>query len=149
MTTSAFDTDAFLNRPKQTSTMATAPLPVPAGDYMMLISKVSARENRDGSRVLDVTMKLDDPTLSDQLGRKEITSRFSAFLEFDAAGNLSNEEGANYKLGQLREAVGQNTNGEWAPSMLLGQACFGRVSHRTDKTSGEIRDEVSRVWARS
>lgn len=148
MSQSAFNADDLINRARPVGAMSTAPMAVPADDYLMLVKDLKARQTNDGSVVLDIIFKIDNADLEAKMGRKEVTTRMSCWLDFDASGALSEEDGKNYRLGQLRDAVGQNVGGNWSPSMLIGQVCMGHVGQKTG-SDGVTRDQVDRVWART
>jgi hypothetical protein len=86
--------------------------------------------------VLDLTCECQDQNVKSQLGRDKVTARCSINLDIDANGQLDAGKGKNVSLGQLREALGQNTP-DWNPGRLLGAGPFiGKVVHRDNPKGG-------------
>jgi len=142
-----FDPNAFMNTEFKESN-ATRVIPCPVGDYAAMISKVDSRTLPNGSVVMDVTWSIDDARAKETTGRPTITCRQTVWLDFDTNGGLAFGEGKNVGLGRLRAALGQNTAGQpWSPSMLSGKTARVKVTHRADKDSGDIYDQVSAVAA--
>lgn len=147
-----FDVESFLN---QTTTEANSTKlePVPEGEYVGIISKVSARQwqnKTDPSKsgvTLDVTWDVDDGALKEKLGRDKITVRQGVMLDLSDTGGLDTGKGKNVGLGRLREAVGLNDPGRpFAFAMLTGKPAKIAVKHRIDPNDAEkVYDEVRGV----
>ena len=92
---------------------------------------------------MTVKWEIQDPDLKTSIGRTpSITQSFT--VNFTPEGALATE---NPGLRNLREAVGQNKDGEpWQPAMLIGQMAKIFVSHRIDD-KGEEQQDVQRVVA--
>lgn len=97
--------------------------PVPVGTYRGKIINVEAFEGtskKDGKPFegLYVTYELELPEeVAQELGRTTARVRQQIFVRRTPEGRLDPK--GNIQLGRLREAVGQNVGGPWAPRMLL------------------------------
>ncbi len=141
---SPFDADNFMNT-QSTESNATKVIPVPPGEYNALVKDLKLRDAKD-SKVLDVIWEIDSEAARTATGRKEVQVRQSLFLDFEASGGLSFAEGKNVGLGRLRSALNQNNKGQpWAPANLKGGVAKINVTHRIDKDTGDIYDQVSKV----
>lgn len=144
-----FDPDAFMNTQFQEPN-ATRIIPCPAGEYNAMISDLKTRTLPNGNVTMDVVWEIDDVGVREKTGRPKVTVRQTCWLDFDANGGLAFGEGKNVGLGRLRAAVGQNTAGQpWSPGMLKGRTARVKVTHRADKDSGDIYDQISTVSALS
>src|SRR5262245_30552360 len=102
----------------------------PAGDYTAMISDRGPVDSwfrvvhmKDGREVptVNVLFIISDPEVARTLGRQQATSRLTIWLDTEADdGRLSVGKGKNVGLGQLREALGQNTDATWTFDKLLG-----------------------------
>lgn len=80
-----------------------------------------------------------DEEVKKKLGRETVHVRARINLDFAPDGSLDTGPNKNVSLGQLRDAVGQNTPG-WTPQQLLGAGPFiGRVRHTANKENPEIK----------
>lgn len=148
----SFDADAFLSLTID-QPLDTRRTPVPEGEYSATIKDVKPRtgtSKKDGSEflIMDVTWEIDDVTgeVKAVTGRSPATVGQSLFVERNSGGGIATGTGLNLRLGRLREAVGQNSGGAWAPSMLKGCVARIQVGHRLDdKDPSIVYDEVSRV----
>lgn len=125
----SFDPDQFLN----TSTdapMSTEFTPVPEGEYNAVVSKIEARQTSNGKSILDVVWAIDDEIVRKVTGMDNPTCRQTIWLDVTDSGALDISKGKNIGLGRLREALGQNKPGAWAPSMLIGNVARVLISHR-------------------
>ena len=111
---------------------STSYIDIPEGSYEAKITDLNLREvdTKDGKRVvLDVTWTILDD-LSEVTGRESNTVRQSIFLDLTPTGHLDFSEGANVRLGRLRDAVGQNQDGRpWSLADLRGERARIVVSH--------------------
>lgn len=138
-----FDTESFLSTTVE-GEMSTEFVPVPEGEYTAIIKDVKARQAKS-SHIMDVVWEIDDPEVREVTGMENPTVRQSIFLDMTESGSLDLGKGKNIALGRLREALGQNGPGAWAPSMLLGQAAKVRVEHRIyeGKTFADVKAVAS------
>lgn len=121
----------------------------PAGEYKMVVDDFTSEafeaiefEYKKGERAgtKGVMHKfncpfviLDDKVAAD-LDQEKVIVYKTINLDLDDDGNLVWGKNKNIALGQLRNAVGQNGPGPWAPSQLRGSKTFiGKVEHRTGK----------------
>jgi hypothetical protein len=146
-----FNAEIFLNT--QTNQAAdTQLIPVPEGEYTALSSSVTAdsfrsfdirRGDRAGQKgyALDLEWTINDEELKRTLGR-EPKVRQSLMLDMTADGTgLDFGKGRNIGLGRLREALGQNKDGQpWSFAMLGSQVARVKVKHRMvdDKVYAEV-----------
>lgn len=141
---SPFDADNFMNT-QSTESNATKVIPVPPGEYNAIIKDLKLRDAKD-NKVMDVIWEIDSQAARDATGRKEVQVRQSLFLDFNEGGGLSFAEGKNVALGRLRQALNQNNKGQpWSPAMLKGGVAKINVTHRMDKDTGDVFDQVSKV----
>lgn len=124
-----FNADDLMNS-SVNGAMETSFIPVPEGEYRANISKVAIRQAKD-SILLDVTWEIDDDAVRSATGIDNPQVRQSLFLDINESGSLDLGKGKNVGLGRLREAVGQNGPGAWAPGQLMGCPAMVRVSHRS------------------
>jgi hypothetical protein len=145
--TSTFDADAFMNTTID-EPMATALASVPEGEYTAMIGDFDStafktiKFQQNGAEVsrqiLEVPFLIDDATLKAQLGREVVSHRESFWLDFTADGRLDTGPDKNVNLGKLRDALGQNGNGPWSPSMLRNMGPLRIViKTRSDKKDPE------------
>lgn len=124
-----FNADAFMNETVD-EPMATSMSGVPDGEYQAVIGdftseafktiEIEDRKNPGqmiGRPVLEVPFIIQDATLAAKLGREQVVHRETYWLDLDANGKLATGPDKNVRLGQLRDALGQNTPG-WSPSHL-------------------------------
>lgn len=125
----SFDPDQFLSASAD-APMSTDFTPVPEGEYNAVISKIDARQTNSGKALLDVTWQIDDQQVREVTGMDNPTCRQTIWLDVTDSGALDVGKGRNIGLGRLREALGQNGPGAWAPSMMVGNVARVMVSHR-------------------
>lgn len=150
--TSAFDPDLFLST-SVSGALDTRYMPVPQGEYAAIIEEVKARiQPGQGDNagkeflIFDVLWLIDDQKVRDATGRDKVTVRQSLFIDRTPDGSIDISKGKNIQLGKLREALGQNTPGAWAPSMLKGQVARVKIGHKPDtKNPGDVFDNVTAV----
>lgn len=148
-----FNPELFLNT-TVTSSTDTQLLPVPEGEYLALSSPVTADsfrtfDIRKGARAgskgmaLDIEWTINDESLKTELGR-EPKVRQSLMLDTTSDGTgLDFGKGRNIGLGRLREAFGQNQDGQpWSFAMLGNQVARVKVKHRLveDKVYAEVSE---------
>ena len=149
---SSFNTEQFF----QTSTKDahdTELIPVPEGVYDAVVTKLELKkfDGKDGkpdSHLLEITWSIldHDGSVAKKTGLPENKVRQACFLDIEN-GSLTHGAGKNIRLGQLREAVGQNKPGKaWSPSHLNGAQAKVLVGHRPDRDDPKIiYGEVKKV----
>lgn len=131
----SFDAQSFLDA-TVTSASDTKIIPVPVGEYMGIVDKVSPRQwqSKDGTKsgiALDIIWLVEDAGVKQLLGRETVTCKQGIMLDLTANGGLDLSSGKNVGLGRLREAVGKNDEGQpFAFSMLPGLSAKIAVTHR-------------------
>ena len=116
--------------------------PVPEGEFGAYIDDVEAAvvETKNGpAPVLHITYAITDEELKEQIGLDHPTVRQTVWLDFDDTHGLSFSMNKNVRLGRIREATGQNVDGEpWSPSMLKGAGPVTvKVGHRSNSETDE------------
>jgi len=154
MSDNTFDTDSFLDTQIEQNIDTTFE-PIPEGDYPATVmdgdnainirSGVSTKGN--AWCMMDVVWEIDDKKLAEEIGRNPLRVRQSIFLDMTKQGGLDLKKGQNRQLGFLREALGQNSEGQpWSPRMLQGQPALINVGQRPSSENPEIvYNEVKRV----
>ena len=141
-----FDTDSFLQG-TVTGKGSTSLINIPEGEYFATIDKIDARTvtTKNGDRVvLDLVWLIADEAVKEVTKRARNAPRQTCWLDLtDSDSSLDMSEGQNIDLNRVREAVGQNHDGPWAPNDLLGQGAYISVVHRIDKD--RIFDDVKGV----
>ena len=138
---SAFDPDTFLHDETE-SAMETKHTPCPEGEYTAYIDNVEAqtRKTDDGPVVvMDIVYAVTDDEVKEELDMDKVIVRQSVWPDFDENGKLAFTKNKNVRLGNVREACGQNQDGKpWSPGMLVGAGPVKiTVGHRFNKTTGE------------
>lgn len=146
-----FNADEFVQVQYQDST-STHRIPVEAAEYLATIHKVAAKEitigkgERAGQKaiILDVIYKIDDAAQQEKTGRNPLLITQGIFLDTTERGGLDFGKGRNVRLGRLREAAGQNAEGQsWSPGMLLGTALRVQVTQRID--GEDVYEDIGKV----
>lgn len=140
MSNSVFDTDSFMHQ-EVDSAMETRLTPPAEGTYLALVETVEADRivtKRGLQIILRTTYDILDEDLKEEMGMDKVVARQDLFLDIDN-GVLQFGKNKNVRLGQLREAVNQNVDGEpWSPSMLVGAGPVNiLVGHRYHKETGD------------
>lgn len=148
------------------STFETKFTPVPAGDYTngrikpgsMTIRNIDFKNGRYGKE-LEVAIIIADAAAAEATGIAEPSVRWRALLDFTrdltqadmadgaALPPLASGKNKNIRLGNLREALGQNS-APWSFRMLDGAGPIPnvKVKHVADKTDPEkVYPEVAAV----
>jgi len=122
---STFDAETFMGG--QTKDAGeTHYTPCPSAEYQALIDDTKPKtftnkETQEEGIILDVRFEILDDEVREQLGQDKVMVTQGYFCDVNAEGLLDWGTNKNVELGQLREAVGQNVDGEpWAPGMLTG-----------------------------
>lgn len=143
-----FNPDQFMQTSIKGS-MSTEIIPIPEGEFTGIIQKVDARltGKQNDRAVLDIHYLVDDEEVRKVTGMEKPSIRQTVWLDIDDSGALDLSEGKNVGLGRLREAVGQNTDAEWAPPMLIDQVVKIQVKHSMGEgdNAGKVYANVSGV----
>jgi len=150
-----FDVNAFVNQTYNQATSSDYALIPEANDVRMMTGSGPLEKwfrtftaNDVQYVTLEVPMIILDEAIKTEMARDTVMSRYKMFLDFDETGNLDFGKGRNVKLGQLREALGQNDPGApWSPAMLADAGpLLGKIVHTSGK-DGTQYAEVGRVTA--
>lgn len=138
---SNFDAQSFLQQTVE-EPMATEPVLIPPGEYEAVIDKVGARapKDNDAGVNLQITWEILDEALKAELDRPKIIVSQFMFVELDESGRIGTGGDKNWRLGQIRAAIGQAGN-PWHPNMLQGAGPVRiRVVHNTynNNTSAQV-----------
>ena len=142
----SFDAQSFLDA-TITGSNDTKVIPVPIGEYMGIIDKVSPRQwqSKDGTQsgiALDVIWLVEDDGVKQLLGRETVTCKQGIMLDLNASGGLDLSKGKNIGLGRLREAVGKNEEEQaFSFGQLPGLSAKITVNHRIngEDTFAEVK----------
>lgn len=148
---STFD-PSILESQTFTESNSTFTIPVPIGEYQMIIDSYKLRtwSSKDGSKsgvALDIQWSVEDPNVKALLERDKVTVKQGIMLDMTDAGGLDFGKGKNVSLGRLREALNINSPGQpFSFTMLPGRMAKGKVSHRPDdRNPGQVFAEVEAV----
>ena len=142
----SFDAQSFLDA-TITGSNDTKIIPVPIGEYMGIIDKVTPRQwqSKDGTQsgvAIDILWLIEDAGVKQLLGRETVTCKQGIMLDLNASGGLDLSKGKNIGLGRLREAIGKNEEGQsFSFSQLQGTCAKVSVSHRIsgEDTFAEVK----------
>lgn len=141
----SFDPNQFMNQPSDP--MATVFENIKEGEYTFMVdteiefTEIKWNDKNTGeprsAPLMRVPLVLLDAgqgaAEKHRLGRDKITVRCDITLDVTNTGQLDNGPNKNVLLGQLRDALGQNTPG-WTPNQLKSAGpILGKVTHRADK----------------
>lgn len=142
----SFDLDTFMNS-VTTESGSTALEPVPFGEYAAVIDDLKPRTTRTGRLILDIIWSIEDLELKAQLDRDKVTVRQSVFIDTTSSGAIDFGKGKNVQLNRVREALGQNKEGEsWSPMSLRGAGPARiTVTQRMDEETGNTYNDVKQV----
>lgn len=152
------------NQKRVSSSMSTAPAPVPVGEYRATITPFEEHKpeavlwgpfevkeivsQKTGATyfVLKVPCKITDPNAPEEAQGRVVS--FETFIDVTEEEELDTSPGKNTGLGQLREAVGQNEEGQdWGIEDLVGQPIKIMVTHRTNADGSRTYAECKQVAA--
>jgi hypothetical protein len=129
-------------------------VPIPIGEHLAVIGTgekdvdfqfgVSQKSNKPWMRV-DLMLDYPDPNLASQLKREKVRSRWGIMIDLDENGKPDFRPQRNIRLGQLRDAVGQNKPGPWNFNMLKGQQI--KVRHEHEPNEKDPQSPYSNVVA--
>ena len=119
--------------------------PIPSGEYRAYTGDELKWREYEDRPICAIDLKImDAPELAEQLNMETPSIEYGMFLDTEGDGRLSFGANKNVKLGQLREALGQNHRGTpWSFSMLTGQGPL-KIRIEPDKKDPE---KYSRVVA--
>lgn len=141
---SAFNPESFLDA-QITESMSTQFVPIPEGEFVATVKKVSAPRQAGESWVLPIAWNITDPAVKEVTGLDENTAFQDVWLDLNSTGSLDFGKGKNVGLGRLREAMGLNQPGaQFSFRMLEGRSAKIKVKQNTDK-EGVLRSKVSAV----
>lgn len=145
--TSTFDAETFLNT-QVDGEMDTQFTPIPEGDYMATIDKISFRKiinkNNEEQVIMDLNWEILDDAVKTATELEKPTVRQSLFLDLTPEGGIDRGKNKNVQLGKVREAVGQNKAGKtWGPAQLQGAVATIKTSQRVDGEN--IYSDVKKV----
>lgn len=147
---SVFNADTFLSS-SITGANDTKFTPVPEAEYKAYVDDLKVREFEDKQKnekvpVLDVILLIPDEKVAQLLGVEKVTVTDSMFIELDEQGNIAFGLNKNIRLGQLRDAVGQNDPKKaWSPMMLKGMGpIMIKVVHGKENEQGQKFPRVQR-----
>lgn len=136
---SSFDPAKFMDQ-EVDSAGDTHYTPVPEDEYTAFIDEIGFREVND-TPVCDVTYLITDEGLKELMEMERVTVRQTLFLDVDDKGNLVFGKNKNIKLNRIREALGQNIDGQpWKFGMLRGAGpLMITIEQNPDKNDPETR----------
>lgn len=132
-----FDSNSFLQSQTVDGKLETQFSPVPAGEYIGLITKLEAKEQNKPDNtgvwtIVDVTIAIDDARAKDATGMANPTIRDSLFLDMEN-GKLATGKNKNIALGRYLEATGQNGVVGNPFSLISGKMIKVQVAVEPDK----------------
>ncbi len=146
---STFDPASFLNTEVEAS-FETEFTPVPEGDFPAQILDVLPRtvNTKNGERVIvGIKWGITDQSVAEATGIEEPSVRQDLWIDMDDNGALATGVNQNIALGNLREVLDQNKEGQaWSFAMLTGGNATVKVKHRMTDNQ-RIMAEISEVSA--
>lgn len=159
-TTDNFNADAFMqatvDQPMETEYQL-----CPEGTYQAMIVdfdssaierisfiyKKAPRTGQPGSMVkFNCPFSIQDPAVLAKMGRDNVQVEWQMIVDVDEYGQIDWGKDKNVRLGQLREAVGQNKPGTWAISNLRGAGpLMVKVVHESFKRNDGSEGVAARV----
>lgn len=144
---STFDPQAFLAA-QMTDALETEYKPVPKGVYSGITAGIDAPDSMK-MQVRQVDLKSGGVSYAFSIGVKidapgnELADgkwvRFQSWLDLTPSGGLELGDNKNVRLGQLRQALGQNEPGKpWAFAMLQDQPLKIKVDHDKEGRYAEV-----------
>ena len=157
-----FDMDKFLAS-NTVGPMSTQITPCPEGTYTAVISgdgdikewfrPVEWKDKKTGeprrADAVRIPFLITDDGVRAKLGRETVIVPYDVFLDLTADDKFDTSEGKNVKIGQLREALGQN-GANWNFTQLRGAGpVMVKVSQRSDSKDPQTKyaqiDRVAKV----
>lgn len=126
-------------------------IPIPVGEYSFATMKaeINSWQNGDGTKsglklIVEGDLLDTDGKLAETTNRDKFPMKYEVMLDLTDSGMLDLGKGKNVRLGQLREACGENDpNRDFAFSMLAGKVIKVSVGHEIYK--GEPMARIQRV----
>jgi len=149
---SAFDSATFLNASTQEAG-ETQYTPVPACEAKSIIEKVAGKavtnsKTQEEMIILDVRFEVLDDEIRELLAMDKVMVTQGYFCDLTSDGLLDWGTNKNIALGRLRDAVGQNVDGEpWAPGMLEGAGPLTIMISVEEDNNGVPRNRVKSTTA--
>lgn len=155
----SFDPSSFMNQTVD-SEMSTQVEQCPEGEFPAMIEPIDAEKDfasgeiQNGDRAGETWVRftpryvIQDGAIQAQLGREKVVVRDDGmWLDFDSSGQLDASKGKNVRLGQLRDALGQNKPGPWSFQSLSGAGpVMVKVTHVADNRDKAVKyARVTRV----
>lgn len=140
-----FDAQSFLHNTID-APLADEPVLIPQGEYEATIDKIGVKpaKDNDSGVNLNIQWEINDPELKAQLDRVKIIVPQFMFVVLDENGRLDVSGDKNWRLGQVKTAVGQENAKPWHVAMLEGAGpARVRVNHNT--FNGNTNAQVDRV----
>lgn len=133
-----FDSETFLNSQTADTAFSTQFSPIPAGEYIGMITGLAAKEqpkkdNTGVFTIVDITWQVDDARAKEATGRDAPTLRDSLFLDMEN-GKLATGKNANIGLGRLLDALGLNGQPGNPFQMMKGKIAKLQIVVEPDKT---------------
>jgi hypothetical protein len=147
-----FDAQAFMSQSVEgTAELATEPTLIPVGEYEAVVDKVDAKPPRPESEWNGVTVSVNweimDEALRSKLNRVKIIVTQYIPVELDENGRIAKGGDKNWRLWQVKDALGQKTIDPWNPKLLEGAGpAIVRIKHNSYQ--GNTSSQVDRVAAR-
>lgn len=109
--------------------------------------KKGPNAGQPGSMVkFNLPFSIQDDAVKAQMGRDTVHVEYQLILDRDNLGQLDWSKGKNVKLGQVRDAVGQNVSGPWSIFNLRGAGpCYVNVVHETYRRKDGTDGTAARV----
>ena len=157
-----FDMDKFLAS-NNVGPMSTQVTPCPEGTYTAVVSSdgdirdwfrpIEWKDKKTGeprrAEAVRIPFLITDDGVRAKLGRETVIVSYDVFLDLNPDDTLATGEGKNVKIGQLRDALGQN-GANWNFGQLRGAGpVMVKVSQRSDSRDPQVKyaqiDRVAKV----
>lgn len=144
-----FDPNAFMQQTVDSANATTYRL-IPERTFKAMVANFEAEKifreikwndkttgEEKSAIMVNIPFEILDDALKAELDRQTLMADMSIFLDFDATGGLSTAPDKNVRLGQLKDALGQNKPG-WNFAMLRGAGpVMVQIKHEPDKNDPE------------
>jgi hypothetical protein len=132
-----FSSEEFLNQQTIDTKLETAFSPIPAGEYVGMLSKLEAKEQpkTDGTghwTIVDLFWAIDDARAKEATGMESPQIKDSVFLDMEN-GKLATGKNKNIQLGRYLEALGLNGVPGNPFAAMRGKAAKLQVTVEPDK----------------
>lgn len=145
-----FDAAAFLTQTQVADKLETQFSPIPAREYIGMITKFEAKqqpnkENTGMYTIVDVFIAIDDAAAKEATGMANPVVRDSMFLDIGPDGKLETGKNKNIALGRYLEACG--VNGQPGNPWQLMQGKMVKVQVTVDPDKNDPKKLWNRVKA--